>query len=295
VFGGMSTTGRERGSGGGEIASGGGEVHFTDGARFDPQTRTWQPMAAFPLQGRSRAAVAWTGDGLIVWGGITSLFQDPRTPLDDGAAYNPATDTWRELSPAPLAARAGATAVWTGDQLIVSGGTDEQFQGQPDGAAYDPATDRWQPIANGPTPRPSPAFDGQDGVWTGDRMLVWTGRDLAGYDPATGQWQLLPANDVDGIQIIPDAVWTGAELLTWGGWYEDREPTGHTDTGYAFDPDTDTWTDLPDGPLGPRADHTLTWTDHGLIIWGGETPQGNIARLVGDDLTDTNSGAIFHP
>jgi hypothetical protein len=64
----------------------------------------------------------WTGTEMIVFGGIG----DPYRYLNDGARYNPSTDSWTSL---PLtgarSARTLHTAVWTGSEMIVWGGAGE--------------------------------------------------------------------------------------------------------------------------------------------------------------------------
>ena len=56
---------------------------------------------------------------MIVWGGCDGS----RRYLNTGGRYNPDTDSWTATSTtnAP-AARAGHTAVWTGNEMIVWGG-----------------------------------------------------------------------------------------------------------------------------------------------------------------------------
>lgn len=307
VTGGMVSTGRSR-QGDAEVAdAGAGELHFTDGAAWDPDSGQWRAIAESPLEGRARAATAWIGQELIVWGGVDSLFTGPRTTLADGAIYDPDTDTWRTMAPAPLEPRADATAVWTGDRLIVWGGMGTETDNGlappnpnplPDGAIYDPATDTWTPIANGPDFGGSPAFERHDAVWTGSRMIVWFGRQTAAYDPATDSWERLADWPADGTQVFPRAVWTGQELVTWGGWIELPEDAGSSgigSNGYAFDPQTGDWRELPDSPSPARDDHTLTPTPAGVIIWGGTTPRTGLTALVGDDFEVMNTGVVYHP
>ncbi|WP_306366595.1 hypothetical protein [Nocardiopsis sp. CC223A] len=64
------------------------------------------------------------------------------------------------------------------------------------------------------------------------------------------------------------AVWTGELALLWGGGaFGDAAPGPQ---GAAYDPDTDTWTPLPDSPLdGTRRRHAAAWTGTELIVWGG--------------------------
>src|SRR5690606_31588462 len=68
-----------------------------------------RPLAPGPLSGREAAASVWTGTELLIWGGGAGGDADGRT-FADGAAYDPATDTWRTLAPSPLPARSRAAA-----------------------------------------------------------------------------------------------------------------------------------------------------------------------------------------
>jgi hypothetical protein len=68
---------------------------------------------------------------MIVWGG----FREGGGTLADGARYNPTTDTWTPLAPAPLEGRADPTAVWTGREMIVFGGVSFNPASVPSGMA----------------------------------------------------------------------------------------------------------------------------------------------------------------
>src|SRR5581483_5568787 len=74
------------------------------------------------------------------------------SPTDPGAG--PARPKgWRKLPAAPLRSRHGASAVWTGREMIVWGGAWRAGNASiwlDDGAAYDPAGDKWRRLANSP-------------------------------------------------------------------------------------------------------------------------------------------------
>ena len=67
---------------------------FADGAAYDPSTETWRVLSTAPLSGRRYHQAAWTGDTMLIVGGVGK---------DDGAAYNPATDSWQMIAPPPVA------------------------------------------------------------------------------------------------------------------------------------------------------------------------------------------------
>ena len=82
------------------------------------------------------------------------------------------------------------TAVWTGSEMMVWGGFDNDFLTLNSGARYNLGTDTWTAITttNAPDARAS-----HTAVWTGTVMIVWGGfSDVIGdlntggrYDPGT--------------------------------------------------------------------------------------------------------------
>jgi N-acetylneuraminic acid mutarotase len=95
------------------------------GGKYDPSTDTWTATntTTAPFALLDHTAV-WTGSEMIVWGGATcpSVLCFTNT----GGRYNPSTDSWTDtsLTNAPTA-RVGHTAVWTGSEMIVWGGTSD--------------------------------------------------------------------------------------------------------------------------------------------------------------------------
>ena len=96
-----------------------------DGARYDPATNTWAPL---PTRGAPSArawhTTVWTGSELLVWGGVQALGTRASVSLADGARYSRAMDRWSPMTTtnAPRA-RFQHTAVWTGAEMLVWGGT----------------------------------------------------------------------------------------------------------------------------------------------------------------------------
>jgi len=227
--------------GGYEFTGSGDEDPDHGGFVFDGATRTWEALPDSPLSGRSDMASAWTGEELLIWGGFDGGFRE--VPFfDDGAAFDPVTETWRMLPAPPIGPRT-PFSVWTGRELIVWGSAD-RFARLRDGAAYDPTTNTWRTIADGPT-------DITDGsaVWTGEEMIVF-GAALDGnnhaytptavaaaYDPAADTWRELPPSDLSPQAMT--AEWVNGELIAWD--YEHGSA--------AYDPGTNSWRQLPDVPL----------------------------------------------
>src|SRR5688500_6705536 len=106
----------------------------------------WQPRSNVDAPSpRFRHTAVWTGAGMIVWGGRTTDGPGAGS-FGDGARYTPATDTWTPLpgagAPSP---RALHSAIWTGAEMIIWGGSDSQGTLFRDGACYNPVTDTWTP------------------------------------------------------------------------------------------------------------------------------------------------------
>lgn len=214
------------------------EVPQDNGFIFDGNSKTWEMMSASPLEPRILPASAWTGKEFLIWGGS----DDRGGFFDDGAAYDPATDSWRSLPAAPIGARA-PLSVWTGRELIVWG-TATRGDRPRDGAAYDPAADTWRPIAEGPI-----ELTDATAAWTGQEMVIF-GAALHGgnvsetrtaiaaaYNPAADMWRRLPDS-----QLSPQAstaAWNGSELIAWD----------YLNNSAAYNPRTNGWRSLRRVPL----------------------------------------------
>src|SRR4029077_8717831 len=103
---------------------------------------TWSPteLTGTPDPRESHTAV-WTGTEMIVWGGDD--FPSGKF-FNTGARYNLVTGTWTATStinaPSP---RYSHTAVWTGSEMIVWGGNDENSHPLNTGGRYNPGLDTW--------------------------------------------------------------------------------------------------------------------------------------------------------
>ena len=181
-------------------------------------------------------------------------------------------DSWTAIAttnaPSP---RDSHTAIWTGAEMIVWGGTSSAGEFNT-GGRYNPATDSWTTItvANAPTARSS-----HTAIWTGSEMIVWGGTDNSSnyfntggrYDPITDTWTATSTTNAPDGRYSHTAVWTGHDMIIWGG------SAGFPDlfnTGGKYDPSTDTWTPTSTANApGARFAHTAIWTGSEMIVWGG--------------------------
>ncbi|MBN1770643.1 MAG: hypothetical protein JXB32_05230 [Deltaproteobacteria bacterium] len=252
---------------------------YTVGGAYDPATDSWRRMAdaSGTLTGCSRAAMAWSGTALLVWGGSSG--GGDSTAESGGGRYDPLADAWTPITRlGDPTDRMSAAAVWSGTELIVWGGARNPTAVLADGGRYDPAADRWSPVTatGAPTARWSASA-----VWTGSELLVWGGfldddgtpTNTGGrYDPATDGWRPLASAGAPSARGAAPAVWTGSEMLVWGGGADAGfsmgiySPLGN---GAAYDPATDSWRPLGAAPLDPRHSHAAVWLGGAMLVWGG--------------------------
>jgi hypothetical protein len=155
----------------------------TDGSVYDSTTDIWTAMAASPLAGRRFPAYIWTGTKLLIWGGL----KDGNPPIiyGDGAIYDPTANNWTIMSTtdAPSARAYITNAIWTGNNMVILGGTSiddtMQFSFFTDGAFYNPDTDSWVSIDLS-SQFPATGVGSSQIVFTGTKILMWGGMTNSG-------------------------------------------------------------------------------------------------------------------
>jgi hypothetical protein len=179
---------------------------FSDGAAYDPETRSWSMLPEAPILGRAPLSV-WTGEEFIVWGtGIRA------GPYLDGAAYDPRTRSWRVIPDAPIELT-DATAAWTGEEMIVVGaaldGNNRADTPRAIGAAYDPKADVWREL---PASNLSP--QAMTAAWLNGELVAWD-YDLVSeaYDPGVDRWRPLPGVPLEFSECGPESVSTARIVL----------------------------------------------------------------------------------
>ncbi|GAA4817278.1 hypothetical protein GCM10011365_13240 [Marinicella pacifica] len=192
--------------------------YLNTGGRYDPDTDSWQATQVTGApSGRSDHTAVWTGSEMIVWGGY--FYSYSANFINTGGRYNPSTDSWQatEVTGAP-AVRSHHTAVWTGSEMIIWGGT--YFGNRLNtGGRYNPGTNSWQAIPT--TGAPSVRMR-HTAVWTGSKMIVWGGTgggslNTGGrYNPNTNSWQATRVSNAPSASQYHTAVWTGSEMIVWG-------------------------------------------------------------------------------
>jgi N-acetylneuraminic acid mutarotase len=180
------------------------------------------PPAPVALAGRVLHTATWTGTRMVVFGGLGL----PLAIFGDGAAFNPATNTWTMLptanEPSP---RFGHTAVWPGDDSVIVWGGGSQVA---DGARYSITSNTWTPIASSGLSQRG----GVEATSTGREMIVWGGQagsgaslgDGARYNFGFDGWTSMSSLGAPSARYDYRARQAGDEMYLWGG-------SSNTDTG----------------------------------------------------------------
>jgi hypothetical protein len=259
IWPGVAWTGSEWIVWGGEAGRVGGERQVVStGVRIDPATGEWREMAPAPIEGRVSPEAVWTGQIVIFWQGSTADF----TRAEGGAAYDPATDTWRLIGVEGYEDKGEVTAraIWSGARALF---WNVPSDGDAIATQYDPTEDRWHPISLEGAPIPSAGV-----AWTGAEMLAWGYNGEGGYvsggayDPTTDSWRAL---SIAGAPVAGARIWAGDRMLTWGGDY-----FNDCRVGGVYDLASDTWSTFTSvGAPTHRYGHRLAWTGHSLLVIGG--------------------------
>jgi len=145
------------------------------GAAYDPATDSWSPIATLgePPDGRYDFPLIWTGQQMMFWGGLGEPLGKSLV-FGDGWEYNPDQMQWTKLPPPGvlLVPVHNDTAVWTGTEMIVWGGTTSLDATVNFGARFSPSTSAWSPVSltNAPSRRTR-----HSAVWTGSQMIIFGG------------------------------------------------------------------------------------------------------------------------
>jgi len=290
------------------------------GSRYDPVTDTWTPFDQ-NCYSRSFHTAIWTGSKMIIWGGLCEPSSDslcqsfggyPRY-YGDALSYEPVGGVWTSISSSPGGYGTGATAIWTGNRMIVWGGFYTFWLGPgPDGTGwdtvgtggmYDPASGSWEPIPYDAAVQDRSAHRA---VWDGRHMYILGGSSsrhtydpccgivntsegrpsVARFDPVSRSWEnlgMFPAY-ANGDR----ALWTGRWILSLGA----------ESTGGRLDPTTALWSPISSvGAPVPRYQAAVDWDGEGMLVHGGRVGpsgfnyQSDGGRYFPDPVTDADADA----
>jgi hypothetical protein len=229
---------------------------------------------------RPEEAALWCRGHFVVTG--VRALADAEIPAQSSPPTpGPKPDTTLTLAArqliAPLEQRVGAASVWTGSEVILSGGWHLTRGGssppRASGAAYSPTSGVWREIS----PAPMGGRYGQVATWTGSVMLVWGGtakayrstNDVAAYDPAADHWTELSTSPI-AWSPNADSAWTGNE------WWVAATTGGHRIHVAAYEPISDKWRMLPDVDGASDAAVQVVWTGSEIFV---VSAGGSLARM----------------
>lgn len=256
---------------------------------------------------RQRLWVAAFGVTFLMGAACTEEGPPSRNSSQDGAATTSTTigahGLWRPLAEPPLTVAPRAPAVWTGEELIIWGGSSARGEMLATGAAYDPDADKWTDLP----PAPGPARQEHTAVWTGTEVVYWGGggvdspaavdRGLA-YNPATRQWRLIPEAPIS-VTARPNAAWVGEEMLVWGGMPSDPVDGDGTGEIAAYNPSRDAWRTLPAVPGGAGGQpFAVRGSSLAVVVTARQDSAGIASRVMSLDVTEAGwveSGAATPP
>lgn len=210
--------------------------------RYDIRRRSWARVRSMPV-GLNHATAAVYRGRLIVSGGYGDAtgLSGPTNVL---LRYNPRTNRWRRLPPAPTPRAAHAAAVIR-NRLYIAGGSNDTGSLR-SLEVYDFKRRRWR---SGPS-LPGPARNHTTGVASGGRFYVLAGRDSSNfataerYVPRRRVWQALPDMRTPRGGIASVRLRDG-RIVVFGG--EELGPGSSTIRPVElFDPRTRRWSRLPD-------------------------------------------------
>jgi len=172
---------------------------------------------------------------------------------------------WTQLTTPPLAARSDATGAWLDGKFYLVGGQLDRpcppnasclapTELLRDGASYDPVTDTWQQIADAPVD-----LSASPPAVVAGRLYYQVGYGVTAgayaYDAAQDRWSRIATPKGGGALVA-----AGDRLVSIN--YSD-EVAGFDEL---YDADADTWTRLPDDPLGKSFNRGAIWVNGKLLL-----------------------------
>lgn len=263
---------------------------------YDPATDHWTKKKPMALPSHHVAFTEYHGK-IYAFGGFVYPPSGPPAwvPINNAWEYDPATDAWKALAPmpskrgSPVAAAVGNKIYVIGGVILPPGSTDiavspaTAHQSVGTVEEYDVETNTWRERSPMPTPRNHAAIGAVNG-----KIYVIGGRVGAAfiglasdtsvveeYDPATDKWSATRARMPTTRSALGYGVING-RIYVAGGEYQDPRMMATFRTVEAYDPASNSWSDLPPMPV----------SRHGLA--GGAI--GNRLFLVGGDVQSAGTG-----
>ena len=258
------------------------------GGLYSPATDTW---SAINTTGAPLLAVVgggYTGKEVVLRGDscLPKLGMADRGPVI-GALYNPATDTWRNMSIVNAPTAENGTNVVLGERMVCWSGA--PYDGAPgytptsgwtnSGAVYNAADDTWTAMstANAPGPRA-----GMLALAMRGKMFVWGGtdgttnslgeqsyfRDGGIFDPETNTWTAI-SKDGSPTVTADNGLWAEEQGLVYVQGSISTPGVGSPGVAlWTYDPSADRWASVDVTGLPEMLSTYFVWTGLDLLAIG---------------------------
>lgn len=105
-----------------------GASWVNSGGLYDPNTNTWSSVTTTGAPtgaARFRTQLVWGGGRMHLWGGSVPG-TNYTSPVNTGGSYDPVANSWRTYTTTGgLSARSSHNTVWTGRELLIYGGVND--------------------------------------------------------------------------------------------------------------------------------------------------------------------------
>jgi N-acetylneuraminic acid mutarotase len=263
---------------------------------YDPATNRWAKKTSMALPSHHVAFTTYH-DKIYAFGGFVLPESGPPgwVPVNNAWEYDPVADAWRALAPMP-SRRGSALAAVANDKIYVIGGA-ATIPGSKETAVfpthphmsvgtveeYDPAANTWRERSPMPTPRNHAAIGAVNGkiYVIGGRVgaaFIGLASDISvveEYDPDTDQWSGPRARMPIARSALGAGVYRG-RIYVAGGEYQDPHMMATFRALEAYDPASNTWTEMPPMPV----------SRHGLAVG----VIGNRLHVISGDVQSAGTG-----
>lgn len=206
---------------------------LSDGAIYQYPSNVWTPMSSnnAPFTTVLLTAV-WTGEAMFTF------------RYNQLKKFDLELNTWTDMA-VPPQIRLGQTMIFTGTDILIWGGNDENGIFQTSLLKYNIQSNSWVVIndANAPSGRSNHSAE-----WTGNEMIVWGGWDQTNYlndgkkfNPVTNDWSNMASAQSLAGRLGFICEWDGRDLYIYGG---SNTTSGLLNDGARYNPVLDKWESL---------------------------------------------------
>jgi N-acetylneuraminic acid mutarotase len=278
------------------FAAGGRDIvnsHLDSAEIYDPALGTWSSAAPMPDALSAAPLFLLPSQEIAV-----VLGESVAGRRDSIHIYHPGTDTWRTSATLPSPRGSGFAQLLGDGTILIAGGEIDGGGGQ---GVYDKLSYSYDYVSNTFTPqgdmrerRASPASTVlSDGSVVALGSLVPFGESqssLEFYNPASGTWSGTVGADFAREDFAYEELDDGRILLA-GGMASDNNNGGglaRTDTVEVYDPDTDSWSTMPDMSSAREGLLSAKLADGRVLLMGGEAA----SHLSSTDFFDPSTNTL---